>query len=844
MNNPFLPHFTHTQTGTSKIMNYLITNLNAMNPRRLGIASLFLCAVLLTFAIVGHAATAPAVQFSAANYAVAKGANNAATITVTRTGDTSGASSVNYATLDGTATQKSDFTIALGTLTFAAGETSKTFDVLVNTDGCACGNETASVALNTPVGATLGSQRVATLTITDASTSNSPTNPIFDQGNFVDQLYHDFIYRLSDSAGHDFWTNQITSCGTDQQCVDTKRDAVSEAFFFSIEFQGTGYFVARTNKAGFGDVKDNPSYREFMRDLNAIIKGVVVGAPGYEQQLEANKTAFLQAFVSRPGFEAAFPEGMPAGSFVDGLFANAASTPSQSERNAATAAYGGGDMAGRAAALRSVIESGVVYNRLFNESTVSMVYFGYLRRNPNDAPDNDFGGYDFWVSKLNAFTQPGDDARDDTVARARVRKVELLRAFGLSREYFERFDETPDNTPASVFTSTGRNVSVRSGGITVTYASVSSFGNTTFTPINPASAGTLPDGYALDENGIAFDITTTATYTPPITVCLDVPASLSQQTFSALLLLHGENGTLVNRTTNHITNPDGTREVCGSVSSLSPFVLAQTTTPAQLLNISTRMEVVSGQNTLGIGGFIISGNGSKKVIIRGIGPELSAVGLNTVLADPTLELHTPTNNGDVVLATNDNWKVNDQTQQSQEATVTATGKAPTNDAESAIVMTLPTGNYTAHLRGKNGGTGIGLVEIYDLDPGTDVLSNISTRGFVDTGDNVMIGGFIIGSSSGTSATVVVRALGPSMAQFFTGTLADPNLSLHDANGTLIAFNDDYQSDSEANQLGSYAPPDRKESALHRTLAPGNYTGIVRGKDNTTGVALVEVYYLQ
>ena len=264
----------------------------------------------------------------------------------------------------------------------------------------------------------------------------------------------------------------------------------------------------------------------------------------------------------------------------------------------------------------------------------------------------------------------------------------------------------------------------------------------------------------------------------------------------------------------------------------------------QLLNISTRMEVLTGEQVL-IGGFIVTGSDPKKIIIRGIGPSLP---LNGPLADPTLELHQ----GNATLSTNDNWKVNDQTGQSQEAEVRATTIPPGNDLESAIVTTLSPGSYTAILAGKSGGTGIGLIEVYDLAQGANSkLANISSRGFVDTGDNVMIGGLIVGGSNGGSARVLVRALGPSLTNSgVTGALPDPTLELHDGNGGIIAANDNWKTrpDGSSQQAEIEAttlpPPNELESALVRSLPPGNYTAIVRGINNSTGVGLVEVYNLQ
>jgi hypothetical protein len=249
----------------------------------------------------------------------------------------------------------------------------------------------------------------------------------------------------------------------------------------------------------------------------------------------------------------------------------------------------------------------------------------------------------------------------------------------------------------------------------------------------------------------------------------------------------------------------------------------------QLLNISARLRVQTGDNVL-IGGFIITGTEPKKVIVRGIGPSLAGFGLADVLADPTLELH----NGAATLARNDDWR-------EHQVEVLATGIPPTNDLESAIVATLSPGAYTAILAGKNGGTGVGLVEVYDMDTAANSkLANISTRGLVETGDNVLIGGII--PSKGLTK-VVVRAIGPSLASFgITNPLLNPTLELYDASGTPIASNDDWQSSqSDLIQATHLAPNDGRESAIFATLRPGPYTAIVRGKNGTTGIAVVEAY---
>lgn len=273
-----------------------------------------------------------------------------------------------------------------------------------------------------------------------------------------------------------------------------------------------------------------------------------------------------------------------------------------------------------------------------------------------------------------------------------------------------------------------------------------------------------------------------------------------------------------------------------SPSATATITPVPTATPGSLalLNISTRMEVLSGENVL-IAGFIVTGNEPKKVLIRGLGPSLPVAGQ---LADPTLELHQ----GGSLLVSNDNWR------DSQEQEISDTTIPPTSDLESALVTTLSPGSYTAILAGKENSAGVGQVEVYDLSQAAvSQLANISTRGFVDTGDNVMIGGIIVGGqTSANTARVLVRAIGPSLAgQGVSAALKDTTLELRDANGSLIAQNDDWRSDQEqAIQATTIPPSDDRESALVEDLAAGNYTAIVRGKDNSMGVGLVEAYNVQ
>jgi hypothetical protein len=242
------------------------------------------------------------------------------------------------------------------------------------------------------------------------------------------------------------------------------------------------------------------------------------------------------------------------------------------------------------------------------------------------------------------------------------------------------------------------------------------------------------------------------------------------------------------------------------------------------------LRVETNDNVL-IGGFIVTGTQPKRIIVRAIGPSLPLAG---ALADPILELRDSSGG---LIRSNDNWRSD------QEAEIIATTIPPSNDLESAIIAILPANgsNYTAIVRGANNGTGIGVVEAYDLDRTVNSkLANISTRGLVQTGDNVLIGGMIVLGQ--TPLRVIVRAIGPSLA--LPGALGDPTLELRDGNGALIAANDNWRSDQEAEIIATTIPPSNdQESAIVRNLAPGNYTAIVRGVNNATGVALVEAYGL-
>jgi hypothetical protein len=240
-----------------------------------------------------------------------------------------------------------------------------------------------------------------------------------------------------------------------------------------------------------------------------------------------------------------------------------------------------------------------------------------------------------------------------------------------------------------------------------------------------------------------------------------------------------------------------------------------------------------------IGGFIITGNAPKKVALRGMGPGLASFGITDFLADPFLELR---NSSGALLQSNDNWKDSQQTE------IENIGLAPGDNREAVLVTTVDPGAYTVTLAGKGGTIGVGLVEIYDVNPGSgSELSNLSTRGFVQGGNNVLIAGFILGAQTGNDR-IAIRGLGPSLSQFgINPALADPTLELHDNNGATLITNDDWESDpvSAANLiLFNLAPSNPKESAVFTSLPPGTFTAILAGKNGGIGVGTVEVYNLK
>ena len=386
------------------------------------------------------------VQFSAASETFGEG-NGSALITVVRSGNTTGMATVSYTTSDtagangcnvvvgGSASSRCDYETAAGTLNFAPGEISKSISIFLVDDSYDENDETFTVTLSNPVGSgvSLGSPATTIITITDNETA-SGLNPIDQTNFFVRQHYTDFLNREPDPAGLAFWTNQITSCGGDAQCVEIRRINVSAAFFLSIEFQETGYLVYRMYKVAF----DPPGipvpvrYNEFLTDTQQLGQGVIVNVGNWQAQLEANKQAFAADFVLRLRFTQDHPISKTPAEFVDKLYANAGVIPTPGERTAAIDEFGGApntaDTAARARVLRLVAENSTLKQQELNKAFVLTQYFGYLRRNPFDPPELtlDFQGYNFWLNKLNQFN-------------GNFVNAEMVKAFIISGEYRQRF---------------------------------------------------------------------------------------------------------------------------------------------------------------------------------------------------------------------------------------------------------------------------------------------------------------------------------------------------------------------------------------------------------------------
>jgi hypothetical protein len=343
--------------------------------------------------------------------------------------------SFDYATSDGTASAGSDYTAVSGNLSFAGGGTTRTFVVSLFGDTNVEADETFSINLSNPQNVIFAR---STALVTIVGDDSATGNPIDLPGFMVRQQYLDFLGRNPDADGFNFWVASINSCGADAGCLEVHRINASAAFFLSIEFTETGYFVERIYKSAYGDATGTSTFQsthqlqvpivrqgEFVSDTFQVGNGVVVLQPGWEQVLENNKQGFLNNFVVRTRFVNDFPTSMTAAEFVDKLNGRAGNPLSTAERNQLVSDLSGG-VKTRAQVLRAVAEHQNLVNAEYNRAFVLMQYFGYLRRNPNEGPDSDYTGYDFWLTKLNQFNGNYIDA-------------EMVKAFLSSLEYRKRF---------------------------------------------------------------------------------------------------------------------------------------------------------------------------------------------------------------------------------------------------------------------------------------------------------------------------------------------------------------------------------------------------------------------
>jgi hypothetical protein len=383
-------------------------------------------------------APAKTVQFEAASASVNEDAGFAE-IFVTRTGDTSDFAYFQYATSDDSATERSDYTTTLGSFVFARGESRTSFRVPITNDVRPEGGESLTISLgahNYPAGtAALGQRHIMKLGIADDDAGPKP-NPIDTTDFFVRQHYYDFLSRVPDAPGLQFWTGEIDGCGADSQCREVKRINVSAAFFLSIEFQDSGYFAYRAYKAAFPDnasrLRGFPLYRELWYDAQEIAGGVVVGQDNWQQRLEGGKVSFTDEFVRRPEFRLRYPLSMTPAQFIDAINANTGGALSASERQREIddlTSTGNGD-GGRALVFKHILDDADFVRSEKNRAFVLMQYFGYLRRNPTDSPETtrSFDGYDFWLSKLNEFN-------------GNFIQAEMVKGFISSDEYRHRFGQ-------------------------------------------------------------------------------------------------------------------------------------------------------------------------------------------------------------------------------------------------------------------------------------------------------------------------------------------------------------------------------------------------------------------
>jgi hypothetical protein len=723
----------------------------------------------------------PTLQFSAASYTVNEGAGTV-TVTVTKTGATALNATVHYATSDGTATAPGDYTSTVGDLTFAPADTSMSFTVPINNDTAFEANESFAVTLSAAGNATLGANNPATVTITDDDAA--PT-----------VQFSAATYNVNEGAAT--VTVTVTKTGSTALAA-TVHYATSDGSAVA-----PGDYGSTSGDLTFAPGETSKNVTVPITDDNVFEAsenfGVILSVPG-NATLGSPSTATVTIADNDPPPTVQFN---PATYSVSEGNASATLTVTKVGPTAvnATVHFATSDGTAMAPGDYTAASGDPTFapNETSKEIKVSLV---------NDAVVENSETFMVTLSAPSGATLGAAPSATVTI----VDNDAAPQVQWTSSTYSA--DENSGNAALVV-----RRSGIDSGTVIVHYSTsdgtaaagsdyVATSGDLTFPPGGPPEQivnvplinDNIPEG------------------TENFTVTLSLPSG----------------GTLG-------TPSSATVSITDTDTAPSPTPTPTATpgpTAAQALNLSARLQVESGDHAM-IGGFIITGNGFKQVVLRGLGPSLVPFGIADFLPDPVLELRR--SNGSLIIRNND-WKDN------QRGQIEGTPFQPKDDRESVIVATLQPGRYSAILTENNDMTGIGLLEVYDTDPPSTVqLANISTRGFVRTGEKVMIGGFTLGGNS-NSPRIVVRGLGPSLKKFFlTDLLADPTLELHNANGTPTIVNDNWQDDPASAALlttNNFAPEDPHEAAIFITLPAGPYTAILAGRDGSSGLGLVEIYNLQ
>ena len=804
--------------------------------------------------------------------------------TVTKTGSTTLSSSVDFATQDGTATMAgNDYQAAAGTLTFAPSDTTKAITVLVNGDTTFEADETFTVHLSNATNAIIAvADGTGTIVNDDVAPSFSIDSVAHNEGNAGTTSYVFTVTKTGSTtlsasvsfttqdgtatvAGNDYKANAGTLTFAPTDTAETIAVLVNGDTTFEADETFTVHLSNATNGIiavadGTGTIVNDDVAPSFSIDSVAHNEGNA-GTTSYVFTVTKTGSTTLSASVS---FTTQDGTATVAGNDYKANAGTLTFAPTDTAETIAVLVNGDTTfeadetftvhLSNATNGIIAVADgTGTITN---DDATPSFSIDNIMHAEGNAGPT----AYVFTVTKtgstaLNASvsftTQDGTATLADndyqsnagtlTFAPTDTTKTITVLVNG------DTVVEPNETFTVHLSNASNATIAVADGTGTITNDDPApSFSIDNVTQYE-GNAGTTPYVFTVTKTGSTAVSATVSFATQDVTATVadnDYQANAGTLTFAPTdttqtitVLVNGDTTFeqdetftvhLSNATNATITIADGT----GTISNDDP--------PAQLLNISTRAQVQTGEKVL-IGGFIVTGSGAKKVLIRALGPSLTGNGIAGALADPTLELHDST---DALTTSNDNWK------DSPDATaIKATGIPPTNPLESAIIANLnPNQNYTAIVRGKGSTTGIAVVEVYDLDSSTSPqLANLSTRGFVETGDNVMIGGFIRGGNNNLTR-IALRGIGPSLSgSSVPNPLQDPTLELHDSNGAVLSSNDNWQDDpvSAAQLMASgLAPQNKFESGIFITLRPGQFTAILRGKNNTTGIGLVEVYNLQ